>query len=61
MFCGLKKYSIGLPWITVKIPSNALVGHSELQVTTNDYTFASTHSVSLVVTFENSNYPSTIT
>jgi hypothetical protein len=61
MFCGLKKYTTGLTWLTVKVPSNPSIENFELQVATNDYAFANTHSVSLIVSFENANYPSTTT
>ena len=61
MFCGVKSYSTGLTWLTVIAPSDPLTGHFELQVTTNDYTLANTHSVNIVVRFVNPSYLSTIT
>ena len=61
MLCGLKKFSTGLIWLTVKVPSDPSNQNFELQVTTNNYTLANTYSVSLGVSFDNANYPSTIT
>ncbi len=61
MSCGLKKYSTALTWLSVKVPSNPLTEQFELQVTSNDYNLANTYSVSLDVTFENTDYPSKIT
>jgi hypothetical protein len=61
MFCGLKNYSTGLSWLTVKEPNDPSTENFELQVNTIDYNLAGMHKVSLVVTFENSNYSSTIT
>jgi hypothetical protein len=61
MLCGVKKYSTGLAWLTVITPADPLTQNFLLQVTTNDYTKANIYSVSLVVTFVNASYPSTIT
>jgi hypothetical protein len=61
MLCGVKKYSTGFTWLTVVTPADPLTQNYLLQVTTNDYTLANTYSVSLVVTFANSSYASTIT
>ena len=61
MFCGVKSYSTGLAWLTVVTPADPLTQNFKLQVTTNNYALANTHSVSIVVTFANTNYPSTIT
>ena len=61
MQCGLKSYSTGLPWLTVLTPPDPNKQFFELQVTTNDYKLASTHSVKLEVTFADPNFLSTIT
>ena len=61
MFCGVKSYSTGLTWLSVLTPTNPLIENFELQVTTNDYALANTYTVSIVVTFANATYPSTIT
>jgi hypothetical protein len=56
IFCGLKKYSTGFTWLTVKEPTDPLVEKFELQVSTNDYALANTHLVSLDVSFVNPKY-----
>jgi hypothetical protein len=61
MLCGLKKYSTGLTWLTVKVSTDPLTENFELQVTTNDYRLAKTYSVNMIVTFVNASYPSSIT
>ena len=61
MYCGVKSYSTGLTWLSVLTPTNPLIENFELQVTTNDYALANTYTVSIVVTFSNTNLPSTIT
>jgi hypothetical protein len=43
MFCGLKKYSTGLTWLTVKVPSDPEILIFELQVATDDYNIANTY------------------
>ena len=60
LFCGVKSYSTGLTWLTVLTPADPLTQNFKLQVTTNNYALANTHSVSIVVSFANTNYPSTI-
>ena len=59
--CGVKSYSTGLAWLTVLTPADPLTEKFQLQVTTDDYLLASTHTVNLVVTFANLCYPATLT
>ena len=59
--CGIKSYSTGLTWLTVLAPADPLTQNFQLRVTTNDYNLAGTYSVSIVVAFANTAFPSTIT
>lgn len=60
-YCGPKTYTTGQPWLSVLVPADPL-SYPELQVTTNDYTFAATYTINLVVAFQNSPaYPGTKT
>jgi hypothetical protein len=61
MVCEVKTYSTGLPWLSVYQPADPLTQNFELRVTTNDYTLAGTHAVSLVVGFARSDLTMTLT
>lgn len=63
LFCGLKTYSTGLSWLTVKVPLDPVAAgfQFELQVNTIDYLLATTYAVNLVVKFENPALTATIT
>jgi len=61
MYCGIKTYATGLPWLKVVAPDDPLTQKFQLQVTTNDYNLAGTYSVNIVVAFANKSYPSILT
>ncbi len=56
IYCGAKKYTSDLSWLSIYKPTNVLTESFELRVATSDYNFSGTHTVSLVVGFEDTNY-----
>jgi len=51
LYCGVKSYSTGLPWLTVLVPADPILYKCELQVTTIDPALAGPHTISLIVGF----------
>ena len=52
--CEIKTYTIdpvNAPWLSVLPPANPLTTNFQLQVTTNDYNLAGTHSVTVTIGF----------
>lgn len=51
LFCGSKKYSTGLTWLTVVPPNDPLTADFQLVAATNDFNLAGPQTVNLVVGF----------
>lgn len=59
--CGIKKYSTGMNVLTVVRPLDPSTESCELKISTNDYTLAGTHTINLVVSFDDTRWPGTLT
>lgn len=61
LVCGAKKYSTGRTWLTITTPADPVTQQFRLMIATNDYSIASTHTISLVVSFVNEYWTGTLT
>jgi hypothetical protein len=52
MICEIKTYQTDKYWLSVLAPANPLTTNFQLQVTTNDYNLAGTHSVVVTIGFQ---------
>jgi len=61
VLCGVKSYSTGKTWLSISTPADPATQQFQLKISTNDYTLATTHTISLVISFTNTIWPGTLT